>query len=143
MSVWPPSAIRSAAYRCLAVHGALAQPDARVLVGSGTAEQLDLHLVGALLHLRGERVVEHHRHNPEQARDQERRHEEAPDGHAGSPRDDQLQLACQIDKGGHGPEQDRERKDLLGYRGNAQEGHQRHEARTRAGAHRQHVAAAR
>ena len=42
-----------------AVNAALAQPDAGFLIVAGLAENLDFHLIGALFHMRGDRIVNH------------------------------------------------------------------------------------
>ena len=82
---------------------------------------------------RGERIEGDQGEDPEALGDQQSRQQELPDRDAGRADGHQLVRAGQALKGQHGPEQDRERHQLLDQEGEVQQPHEQHQAEAHAG----------
>ena len=84
--------------------------------------------IGALFHLRRERIEQSDRSDADDEGDCDRWQEKLPDGDPSRPRHDQFEPAGQFDESRHGAEEHAKRQHLLGHRGRPQKGQEGDEA---------------
>ena len=116
-----------------AVGAALTHPEAAGVFphrrGGKLARHLGFEPLGALVHHRGQRIVDRGGDGAEQKRRDHRGCDELPGGNAGRARNDQFEPARQRQIAGHRADQHRERHDALGKLRHAEHGNFRQHQR--------------